>query len=264
MSTGFTAAYLAECFYMVNDAYFYDNGDNRCKPWPYKGRDCSTFGDQAINKAAEVTQQAQFHVDPCLNSFGLASMCFEQARPEWFSVKFGAGLPGLFISHEAALVTVCAGFEGLDWGRRELPGRRGHYETSLGNGGGSIGAHSHATGVGVSRLDYHNLSAWAVLPGMLADMMPPPIDWAYLAELDEWLKRLTIKPLRAGDKGSDVETLTTLLVLKRWMPKPPHPKKYTPEVTAGVGHLKLATGIHPANGEWFGVVAGKRLLQVKG
>lgn len=158
-------SYLAECARMVRDGYFYDNSGSRCNPNPYKGRDCSTFVAFALIAAGVPG------VNPCNNSFGFAAECFNTPRPDWFTARFGPG-QGTFINHDQALNVVCWGFRGSNFGRAPDSSGDGHIETSLGNGGASVGAHSHATGIGYSQFDAHQLSSYAVPPAFLAEMAP--------------------------------------------------------------------------------------------
>src|SRR5689334_23263809 len=177
------AGYLAACDRMANGPYYYDNSSARCDPAGH-GRDCSTFVAFAMIEAGFGG------IDRCANSFTEAAMCYDQPRPDWFTQRFGPGR-GTFISHEQALHVVCWGFEGANYGREPLSGGRGHIETSLGNGGGSIGAHSHATGIGYGEFDEHNLEWFAVPPQFLAEMAPPAIDaatLAWLAKVAKWQK----------------------------------------------------------------------------
>lgn len=172
---------------MVRARYFYDNSTDspgRCTPDPYKGRDCSTFCAYALIDAG------YRGVNPCANSFMFAMQCHDTPRPDWFTQRFGPGR-GTFITHAQALHVVCWGFEGNDYGRQPIqPGNRGHIETSLGNGGGSVGAHSHRTGVGYSTFDVHNLGWYAVPPWFLDEMAPPPwkVQPMFQKELRAWLQ----------------------------------------------------------------------------
>jgi len=148
------------------DGAFYDNGANRCAPPPYKGRDCSTFVAYGLIDAGYP------NVNPCNNSYGFADECWNTPRPDWFTHRFGPG-PGTYISYQDALHVVCWGFHGADYGRGPDENGDGHIETSLGNGGGSIAAHSHATGVGYATLT--SFLQWYAVPPQFLDEMAPPV-----------------------------------------------------------------------------------------
>lgn len=160
------AAYLAACEQIANGPYYYDNSvPSRCNPHGF-GRDCSTFVAFALIAAGYP------NINACGNSYYFAAMCHDEPRPDWFTEKFGPGV-GTFISHDQALWNVSWGFRGSDFGRAPDLTGDGHIETSLGNGGGSVGAHSHATGIGYSTFDVHNLSYYAIPPHFLAELAPP-------------------------------------------------------------------------------------------
>lgn len=262
----FIPQYLARFDYFVHNGYYYDNSGSRCQPYPHKGRDCSTGTDDAINFACDVTSRQAEKVDPCDNSEALARLCHDAPREDWFSARFGGNLPGTFITMEAALTVVCLGFEGDDWGRAAWPGNRAHVETSLGNGGGSVGFHSHATGMGYSRFLYHNLDVAAVPPHFLGDMRPPVIDWHAVEEIQKLVERVTAKPLKADDKGHeparplDTEFVQRLMVAKRWQDKPSNWQFFGDAMIHGTNKLKWANGIKPADGHWFGGRAIRALV----
>lgn len=161
------AGYLVALARMVSEDYFYDNSPSRCNPPPYKGRDCSTFVAEGLIDAGYPD------INACGNSEYFAGMCYDEPRPDWFTDRYGPG-QGTFITHDQALDVVCWGIEGQNFGREAWPGNRAHIETSLGNGGGSVGAHSHATGVGYSQLDVHMLDVYAVPPMFLDEIAPAP------------------------------------------------------------------------------------------
>lgn len=248
------SGYLAALDRLAHTLDGYENDVHvRCDPNANK-RDCSTF------VAFGLIDAGFGGVNRCENSFGFAAMCHDQPRPDWFTARYGEGV-GTFISHDQALHVVCWGLEGSDFARRPTSSGGGHIETSLGNGGGSIGAHSHATGIGYSQLDWHNCNWFAVPPMFLAEMAPPAIDAATLAALTklvEWRKRVADRPLRQGDHNGDVTILNQLLIKKHLLERPAN--TYTKATRDAVHHFKVARGLSNDDGTVFGAEAAAAIL----
>lgn len=246
---------VAEWTRMADSGYFYDNSGNRCLPIPYKGRDCSTFAAEGIDAGFPGA------VDRCSNSFGQAEWCFNQPRPDWFTARFGSG-PGTFITEEQAQHVVCLGFRGSDWGMRADDTGDGHTECILGQGTRTVGAHSHASGVGFDNngINNHQLSYFAIPPAFLTELAGPPIDAATLIairKLADWKDRVSRRPLRYKMTNGDVTILNSLLLLRGLEGKKSN--TYGRLTRRGVAHLKRANGWTP-DGSVFGSRAATALL----
>lgn len=126
---------LAQWGVIVGQGYHYDNRvPERCEPSSH-GLDCSTAVALAINRAGG-------NLDPCTNSWALATLCKTTPRPAWMTQLWGPGL-GTQVTQEQALA-----LPGTWW--FHMTGA-GHIETGTGFTGGlpgSVGAHGHETGIG--------------------------------------------------------------------------------------------------------------------
>lgn len=249
---------LAEWDYMARNGYFYDNGPSRCAPFPYKGRDCSTFAAAGLNAGFPGS------IDACSNSFGQAAWCYDTPRPDWFSKRFGPG-HGTFITRDQARFVVCLGFHGTDFGMRPDYSGDGHVEIVLGQGTRTVGAHSHATGVGYdnSGFTFNFCEYFAVPPCFLAEMTPPNIDPATLEalrKLVEWEGRVSKMPLHRTETNGDVTILNDLLIHKNLLD--PHRKSntYTRYTAAAVAHFKTARQLTNRDGSVFGADAAHAML----
>lgn len=252
-------AVVSEWWRMVNDHYFYDNSPSRCRPYPYMGRDCSTFAADGLNAGFPGS------VDPCTNSFWLAGWCHDAPRPEWFIQRFGPG-QGTFITRDQAQTVECLAFHGSDFGRRPDFSGDGHVECVLGQGLRTIGAHSHASGVGVLNdgLADSFLEWFAVPPCFLAELGTVPIDPATLdaiRRLLEWKQRVTDRPLHYRQTNGDVTILNNLLINRVLLDQRKKSNTYGRATREAVNHLKrLTPSIHDKNGEVFGSEAAAALL----
>jgi len=145
---------LAAAGHIVSEGYHYDNSiPGRCAPWSH-GLDYSTFAALAINRAGGT-------IDPCTNSWAMATLCKNTPRPQWLTALVGPGL-GTEIPQEIALA-----WPGTWWFHMT---DKGHIEIGTGmNGGlpGSVGAHSHATGIGYSHWWPNFFTFYAIAPMLL-------------------------------------------------------------------------------------------------
>ena len=143
----------------------YDNSlSGRCNaadPNDVSGLDCSTFVALSLINAG-------LSCPPCTNSWALADQCRATPRPDWFSAQYGPGV-GTEVSQDVALNLLgCCWFH--------MTGE-GHIEVGLGNNGDSMGAHSHATGIGYSTfgaVEPGFFDYFAVLPQLLPWFYMPP------------------------------------------------------------------------------------------
>lgn len=254
------AEYLAECDRMVRSGYYYDNSGRRCQIGG-KGRDCSTFVAFALADAGYP------NINLCNNSFGFASECYGTPRPAWFTQRFGDGI-GTFISYDQAQTVTCWGFRGSNWGMSPDYTGDGHIETILGNGPGSVGAHSHATGIGYDSngINNHNLSFFAVPREFLPELAPPPVDPAVVAQWiawDQWRHRVSANPLRVGARGEDVAILNDLLHRKHFL-RSPLGDAYGIRTRTGVYKAKLTMRLGNTDGKTAGGTFANALLQWTG
>lgn len=153
-------------------------------------RDCSTFAASGINAGFPGA------VDECSNSFAQARWCRDTPRPQWMIDRFGPGI-GTFITYEQAQTVICLGFRGSNLGTEPDADGDGHVEVICGTAWPaylhapapklSVGAHSHATGVGYDDdgLDQHHLQWWAIPPPFLAPMAP--VAWKVQPQMQEKL-----------------------------------------------------------------------------
>ncbi len=252
-------ACVSEWDAMVNWPAFYDNSGSRCRPYPYRGRDCSTFAAQGLNAGFPGA------VDPCSNSFSQAAWCHDAHRTDAFIKRFGPG-QGTFITYEQAQHTVCLGFRGTDYGRRPDYTGDGHVECILGQGKRTVGAHSHATGVGYDNngLDNHQLSYFAVPPCFLPELAGPPIDAATLEaikKLLDWNRRVTAHPLLFRQTNGDVTILNKLLIARGVLSNTSRMNLYSKYTRAAVHNFKVARGLLSVDGRVFGGEAAAALLR---
>lgn len=250
-------AYLADCDRMVRESYYYDNSPSRCTIGGH-GRDCSTFVAFALSEAGYP------NINLCNNSFGFAAQCYGQPRPAWFSQKYGPG-QGTFISYDQAQTVTCWGFRGSNFGMSPDYTGDGHIETIIGNGPGSVGAHSHATGIGYDSngINNHSLSFFAVPPQFLPELAPPPVDPAVIAQWiawDQWRHRVAVSPLTYGARGPDVSILNDLLHTKHFL-KNPLGNAYGIRTRTAIYKFKLACRLGNTDGKNFGGTAANALLQ---
>lgn len=153
-------------------------------------RDCSTFA------ASGLLSGFPGSVDECANSFSIARWCRDTPRPQFFIDRFGPGI-GTFITKAQAETVVCFGFRGSNLGTEPDSTGDGHIEVCCSTAWPSalhvpsptlsVGAHSHATGVGYDDdgIDNHQLEWWAVPPPFLAEMAPPA--WKVQPQMQEQL-----------------------------------------------------------------------------
>lgn len=247
------AGYLAALDLMVQQRFVYDNR----VPWRcvigWHGRDCSTFCNFGLANAGYP------NIGLCNNSFANKQLCLEAVRPDWFIEKFGAG-QGTLITKEQAETVVCWGFE--DTGG-------GHQETILGRGAESVGAHSHASGIGYDSngINNHNLQSFAVPTQFLAEMAltltpPDPKVLAALAALASWEARVTAKPLRFGDRGPDVATMIDLLRAHHFVSQVVTGDAYGKVARTAIFKFKKSVAIGNTDGKTFGGTAAATLLHL--
>ena len=251
--------YLAALGQMTVPGWFYDNSERRCLIG-WHGRHCSTFVAFGLANAGYPG------INLCNNSYGIASQCYYAPRPDWFTRKFGTG-PGTFISRDQVETTVCWGFRGNDWGMAPDNTGDGHIETMLGQGAASVGAHSHATGIGydANGLNDHMLTNFAVPPMFLPEMAlsyPDPATVAALKTLDDWRKRVTAAPLKFGDRSNDVSIMIDLLRLHHFVRSGVRGNAYGKVAQAGVYKMKKAVDIGNTDGKVFGGTAASALLHI--
>lgn len=236
---------------MVRQHYFYDNSGRRCQIG-WHGRDCSCFCNFGLANAGYQGIQL------CNNSFANKRLCLNAVRPDFFIQKFGPGR-GTIITKEQATSTLCWGFE--DTGG-------GHQETILGVGNLSVGAHSHATGIGYDQngINNHNLQSFGVPPMFLPEMAFNVIDPATIAALEKlaaWEKRVTNVPLRFGEKNShDVAIMIDLLRAHHFVRADVAGTAYGRVARTGVYKFKKAYAIGNTDGEIFGGTAASTLLHI--
>lgn len=257
--TGTIAGYLGAAAAMTTDGWFYDNSARRCLIG-WHGRDCSTFVAFALANAGYPG------INLCNNSYGFARECYNQPRPDWFIQKFGPG-QGTFITKEQAETVVCWGLRGSAYGLGPDHTGDGHIETILGRGAESVGAHSHATGIGfdANGINNHHLNAFAVPPMFLGEMAltlatPDPATVIALAALSNWVKRVTANPLKFGDRNPDVATMIDLLRLHHYVTKNVVGDAYGKVARTGVFKMKSALDVGNTKGEVFGGTAASALL----
>lgn len=223
-------------------------------------KDCSTFADHGINAGFPGS------INQCSNSFGQAEWCYNTPRPEFFTERFGPG-PGTFITEEQAMHVVCLGFRGSDFGMRADDTGDGHTECILGQGTRTVGAHSHATGVGFDNngINNHQLGWFAVPPPFLAEMAGPPIDAATLVairKLLQWEDRVSRRPLRYGmPANGDITILNKVLINAQLLnPTTARMNIYGRATAAAVNHLKrLHPEVWTTKQSRDGKVAGSRV-----
>jgi hypothetical protein len=253
------AGYLGACAAMTTPEWFYDNSPRRCLIG-WHGRDCSTF------VAFALANSGYPGINLCNNSFGFARMCYNQPRPDWFVSKFGPG-QGTFISYDQAKTVTCWGFRGNEFGMGPDHTGDGHIETIVGNGTMSVGAHSHATGIGFdpNGINSHNLSYFAVPPHFLGEMafvVLDPTTINALKKLKEWEARVTAHPLRFGDTNHDVTIMIDLLRLHHFVRSSVAGNAYGKVARTGVYKFKKAVDIGNTDGTTFGGTAASELLHL--
>lgn len=145
--------YLRACGEIVALGWSYCNDERRCSPRS-RCRDCSTFVAMAINMAGGA-------LNPCTNSWAMATLCKTTPRPAWLTDLVGPGI-GTQVPQEIALA-----WPGTWW--FHMTGA-GHIETGTGTAGGvpgSVGAHSHRTGIGYSHWFPGFFDFYALAPMLL-------------------------------------------------------------------------------------------------
>jgi hypothetical protein len=105
---------------------------NAADPTNVRGLDCSSFVALALIMAGE-------SIDPCTNSWAQAAACAAFMRPDWMNQQIGLGV-GSQVPESYAL-----NVPGVLWFHMSGVG---HVEVGLGEGGKSMGAHSHSQGIG--------------------------------------------------------------------------------------------------------------------
>lgn len=236
---------------MVQQRYFYDNSNRRCQIG-WHGRDCSCFCNFGLANAGYP------NIGLCNNSFANKNWCASTPRPQWMIDEFGPGV-GTLITKAQATTVLCWGFE--DTGG-------GHQETILGMPGGStlsVGAHSHATGIGydANGINNHNLQSFAIPPPFLPEMAfarNDPATIAALKKMDDWVKWVTASPLHFGDQNSAVATMIDLLRLHHFVGKNVVGDAFGKVARTGVYKFKLAYDVGNTEGEIFGGTAASALL----
>lgn len=174
----FLDLYLAAWAYMVDTGFAYDNAG----PWRCTGErhsvDCSGGCVLAYNMAADAFGLPRIS---CTNSFNLSAECHQYPRPDWLTEQCGSGV-GLMVtieqSREFALTLL---FHGNNEGQSPDGSGDGHVENGLG-GGRTVGAHSHATGLGYRTdedpspgfLNAAALPPWEPILACLAPAPPAP------------------------------------------------------------------------------------------
>ncbi len=249
--------------WMVREGYFYDNRvPQRCDP-NWKGRDCSTFNQFGLINAGYL------NVNPCWTSFDIARYCHDTPRPDWFKAMYGSDLPGTFITKEQAMGILSVGLRGTNWGMNEDASGDGHVEEILGNGTTTVGAHSHATGIGYdpNGINNHELSYFAVLPWFLPEIaLKVANDLATIAALKalaEWQKEVKATPLRFGMRNNhNVGILVQLLVKAHYLSRGVTGDNYGRVLRDAVTHFKRNHQLGAINGNYFGGPAAATLLAV--
>lgn len=251
--SGSIAGYLAAADVMArpNSGYFYDNSWRRCQIG-WHGRDCSCFCNFCLANAGYQ------NVGQCNNSFINKTLCVNAVRPVWFTQRFGVG-QGTLITKAQAMTVICWGFE--DTGG-------GHQETILGQVGGStrsVGAHSHATGIGydANGINNHNLQSFAVPVQFLPEMalkIQDPATVAALKALSDWATWISAAPLKKGDRNAAVATMIDLLILHHFMARGQEGDAFGDDAQTGVYKFKRAYAVGNEQGDVFGGTAAETLL----
>lgn len=153
--------------------------------------------------------------------------------------------------------------KGRWWGNGPL----GHIEFSLGDGR-EVGAHSTRSGIGVRQADASRYHDGVIFPGVNYGPVVPPVDPRALARIvaiDQWRNRVKAKPLRFGDRGTDVAMLIQLLRELHFLHWYTTGTAYGITLRTGVVKFKntvphLANQPAPAKGETFGGDAADALV----
>lgn len=148
---------LAAAAQIVDEGYHYDDAvgaGGRCDP-NSQGLDCSTFAALAINRAGGT-------LDPCTNSWAMATLCKTTPRPAWLIQLVGPGV-GTQIPQAIALA-----WPGTWWFHMTGVGHIEIGDHELADPLRSVGAHSHATGIGYSHWFPNFFDFYAIPPMLLA------------------------------------------------------------------------------------------------